>query len=392
MTVSTLSEEQETARLAALHALGVDTRAGEERYDRIVRLARHLFGVPMAAVNLMDRDLMRVKSVVGGDFAPGDAARREDTMCTVTVAEGVQTVVEDLDADRRFAGNPYVVDDPGIKFYAGRPLFASGGHAVGTLCLFDTAPRRFTAAQRELLDELGGWVEVELNRTDEMERAAEVQQALVPGPLRVAGYEIGGTCLPARSVGGDLVDWYRTGDDVVVTLGDVMGKGIGAALMMATVRSALRTAGRTHPPAAAVREAASALEADLASTSTLVTLCTARVETDTGTVRWTDAGHGLMVLLRADGTVERPPPGGLPIGTVPGDEWPEFSVRLGPGDMIAAFSDGLLDLFPTIDVAIDTVVRGIREDPAGAVARLRRFVPTAGLTDDVAAVLIRRTA
>jgi len=110
---------------------------------------------------------------------------------------------------------------PHVRFYAGHPLVSATGHAVGTLCLFDVQPRTFSAVDRKMLTELGGWVETELNHSQEMERAAEVQRALVPRPgaVHVPGYKIEGTCLPARSVGGDLVDWFVAPDGDVVPRG-----------------------------------------------------------------------------------------------------------------------------------------------------------------------------
>src|SRR5438309_1518093 len=103
---------------------------------------------------------------------------------------------------------------------------------------------------------------------------------------------------PARSVGGDFVDWYRTDDGgFAVTLGDVMGKGMGAALLMATVRSVMRTAGRALEPADALAEAARALDDDLGRTATMVTLCHARVDPRTGTMLAVDAGHGLAMTV-----------------------------------------------------------------------------------------------
>lgn len=86
MTASVVPARQEDRRVAALHALGVDKGSREERFDRIVRLAQRMFGVPMASVNLMDRDLMWIKSIVGGDLESGDTAPRGDTFCSVTSA------------------------------------------------------------------------------------------------------------------------------------------------------------------------------------------------------------------------------------------------------------------------------------------------------------------
>jgi hypothetical protein len=395
MTVMALQSVRDDAaeeqRLRALADLGVSGTDREERFDRITRLAEQLFGVERVAVTLVDRTVQWIKSERGFDGAR--EVPRAPSFCNVTIANQELTVAEDTRRDLRFARNPYVTGEPHIRFYAGHPLMSTTGYAVGTLCLFDGAPRAFTTAERAMLTELGGWVEAELNQSQEMERAAEVQRALVPQPGAVdaPGYQIVGTCLPARSVGGDLVDWFHAADgDVIIALGDVMGKGMGAALMAAIVRSTLRTTARLLPPARALREAALALDADLQRTSTLVTLCLGKLTPATGELRWTDAGHGLMVLIRADGTVLRPTHRGLPLGTLSDDDWPERTVYLEPGDIVVAFSDGLLDLFESIEETVDAIVAGVLEDPDTAVARLESSARMAPLADDVTGVMIRR--
>ncbi len=384
-------------RAHALEALGIAASEREERFDRITRLARRLFGVEIAAVTLHDEDTQWVKSESG--YPAAEPVPVEDSMCRVTLGEpAARTVVEDARTDPRFARNRFVVGEPGVRFYAGEALTTSSGTRVGTLCLFDSRPRTLTPGDLEVLHELATWAEAELQRSVEMDRAAEVQRALLPGSdtLIVAGYEIAGCCVPARAVGGDLMDWYRLppdddGDaDVVLTLGDVMGKGIGAALLMATVRSALRTAGRRAGPAEAVRQAALALEPDLEGTGTLVTLCQARLSPRSGVLRWADAGHGLMLLVRADGTVLRPGTGGLPLGVLPDDRWPEECVALGPGDLVVAFSDGVLDLFPTSDAAFAEVASLAAADPAGWVTALESRARAAAAPDDVTCLVVRR--
>jgi len=393
MLESAWGEAAEEERLRALADLGITGTGREERFDRITRLARQLFGVERVAITLLDRDVQWFKSEQGFDGI--EQVPRAPSFCNATIAQPGLTVAEDTRRDLRFARNPYVTGQPYVRFYAGHPLVSATGHAVGTLCLYDARPRTFSAADRQMLTELGGWVETELNHSQEMERAAEVQRALMPraGAVDVPGYKIEGTCLPARSVGGDLVDWFVAPDgDVVVTLGDVMGKGIGAALMAATVRSTLRTSARLFSPGAAIRETALALDDDLQSTGTLVTLCLGRLTPATGALRWSDAGHGLLMLMRADGRVLRPTQRGLPLGTLTDGEWPERTIHLERGDIAVAFSDGLLDLFPSIDATVAAVVDGIREDPETAVDRLHEMARATHLADDVAGVMIRRCA
>jgi hypothetical protein len=365
----------------------------EERFDRITRLARRVFGVTSAAVTLVDGDVQHVKSQEGRHLG---AVPRHDSFCHHTLGASRTLVVEDAAGDERFAGNPLVLGGPNIRFYAGHPLEAPGGHRVGALCLIDDRPRRFTEDERVLLEELAGWVQEELTRSREVQQAAAVQRALLPSRWpHLPGYDVAGACMPARSVGGDFIDWYRTPDgDLAITVGDVMGKGLPAGIVMASVRSAMRLAGRTSEPGDAVRAAAASLYEDLDETACLVTLCHARLSPGTAVIRWADAGHGLMLLVRADGSVVRPPRGGLPLGVLPDQEWREDRTSLGKGDSVVAFSDGLLDL-----------CGGTPEDTLGEVARavvgaassgdvVRRFMALARsqpvLDDDLAVLVVRR--
>ncbi|HYD11201.1 MAG TPA: SpoIIE family protein phosphatase, partial [Acidimicrobiales bacterium] len=207
----------------------------------------------------------------------------------------------------------------------------------------------------------------------EVQRAADVQRALLPSePPAVPGFEIAGACVSSRSVGGDLYDWYAAPDGAFITLADVMGKGMAGAILMATVRSVLRAAAGAASPGAAVRDAAAVLESDLQRTGSFVTLFHARIDAETGVIRYVDAGHGLTVVARADGSVERLPVRGLPVGVVPDADWAEGAVVLAPGDELVVVSDGVLELYgePTSEAELVDVL-----DRVGALAASE---PTAG--------------
>jgi hypothetical protein len=390
MPPSTVDAEEE-ARLRALHALGVVGTGAEERFDRITRLAQRLFGVPIAAITLLDRDTQWIKSQVG---FPQDSTPRADAFCNFTVADPGTTVIEDAAQDSRTAGSAFVNGDPHVRFYAGHPLCAGADQRVGTFCIIDRQPREFDDRLQAILRELASWAESELNQSAELDRAAEVQRALLPrtAGFEVPGWRVGAACWPARSVGGDFVDWYRTDDgSFAITLGDIMGKGMGAALLMATVRSVMRTAGRALDPSDALAEAARALEDDLGRTGTMVTLCHAKIDPATGRAQTVDAGHGLTLTVKADGSVMRPPPGGsLPLGIMPDERWPEAPFQLDPGDTVIAFSDGLLDLHPGVEETFDDLAGAARRDPDGIIDHIGDLVGSDPLDDDVTVQVIHR--
>ena len=138
---------------------------------------------------------------------------------------------------------------------------------------------------------------------DPRERAAEVQESLLPsGSPPLDGYELAARCVPAFDVGGDFFDWYVSSPgELTVTLGDVMGKGMSAALLMATIRSALRAGSRARSLTEPLRLASDTIALDFEHADTFITLLHARLNQRTGRLAYVDAGHGYCAILRQDG-------------------------------------------------------------------------------------------
>jgi diguanylate cyclase (GGDEF)-like protein len=151
--------KDEAQRLDALHALAILDTLPEERFDRITRLAQRLFGAQIATFTLVDEDRQWFKSAVGTDNKEDP---RDISFCSHVVGDNEAMVVGDARVDPRFADNPLVLGDPSIRFYAGQPVTAPGGEAVGTLCVIDDQPREAAEFDGEALAELAGMVEAEI--------------------------------------------------------------------------------------------------------------------------------------------------------------------------------------------------------------------------------------
>ena len=231
---------------------------------------------------------------------------------------------------------------------------------------------------------------------EELARAAAVQSELLPvdhPPL--LGFEIGARCLPASAVGGDFYDWQQLPGGVLsLTVGDVMGKGMSAALLMATVRAVIRAMVSQHGPAEAVQHTASSLDGDLARSGSFVTLFHAQLNTPSGELRYVDAGHGQVLLRRASGEIEPLKPWGLPLGVLSGEQYVEGVVTLGPGDVLVIYSDGLSEARPELFRDQATLATQIApQESAGAIAqKLVDLATEAGgqLPDDLTVVVVRR--
>lgn len=164
--------ENDTARLAALAALGVLDSEPDAGFDQLVELARELFEVPIVLVSLVAEDRQWFKACAGLEIRE---TSREISFCGHAVAAQQPLVVSDAGEDERFCRNPLVIGEPGIRFYAGHPLFPDGEHAVGTLCLIDTRPREFSVRERRLLRRLASQAEA-LLRKHRLRMTQEAQQ------------------------------------------------------------------------------------------------------------------------------------------------------------------------------------------------------------------------
>ena len=161
----------ESERLAALRSLGLLDSPPEQRFNRITRTAARIFDVPIALVSLVDAERQWFKSRYG--LHAGETPRSV-SFCGHAILQDGALVIEDALLDARFADNPLVTGVPHVRFYAGQPLTGAGGAKLGTLCLLDHAPRKFSAHDRLTLADMAGWVERELN-LDTEQRAALVR-------------------------------------------------------------------------------------------------------------------------------------------------------------------------------------------------------------------------
>ena len=149
----------EARRLETLRSLNVLDTPAEERFDRVTRLAKQVFGVKIALVSLVDADRQWFKSRQGLDATE---TPRDISFCGHAILDDKIMLVNDATADERFCDNPLVCGDPNIRFYAGYPLSAPDGNRVGTLCVIDDQPRDVSREQLNLLRELGRMIEEEL--------------------------------------------------------------------------------------------------------------------------------------------------------------------------------------------------------------------------------------
>lgn len=233
--------------------------------------------------------------------------------------------------------NPYYEPDGTLSYYrrydipflhprTGEPMLMGLAQDVSAQVEREQQERRLAALRRE------------------MEIAQEIQRTLFPRELRTDWIDLAGLCVPAAYAGGDFYDWLLTPDgSVVVTLGDVSGHGVGPALVAAECRAYWRVLARTLPLRDAVVRLNELILDDLPD-DRFVTLAAARLSPG-GVLEVFSAGHGPVLLRRADGVVEELQPHTLPLGITPELSGEELSARrLTPGDTLLMFSDGVTEI------------------------------------------------
>jgi len=289
------------------------------------------------------------------------------------------------------------VDDPELgKAALEHGAFAYHVKPVGATQLYllvvnNLQRRSLEMDHRASLDRLEGMV---AERVDQMRRAAELQAGMLPAsPLKEDGFEVAAHLTPAREISGDFYDWYRaTNGRLAVTLGDVMGKGLPASLMMATARAALRGASEVEPLEAGIKQAAGVMSAALEVNHAYVTVFHCKFDPRTGSVEYVDAGHGHARLLRGATGQELLPQRSAPIGIFPDTQFLVGRATLEPGDSLVVFSDGLLDLRPdlaTKDVQLPSDARraATAQEMVDILARGAR---DRDLFDDVTVLALKR--
>ena len=333
----------------------------EQSIDELIRLnadfARDLAGAERCSLWLIDQDAKEIWTKVahGVDqiripFGKG--------LVGACIEEDRVLLVNDTSAEPRLLRSV----DAGTGYHTEQVLcvpLRAEGRIIGALQLLNKSAG-FTDTDAGILTLLAHFaasaIDVEHLRQEaersrltmhELFLAREVQARLLPGcPPNLAGLDCMGFCRPAHSIGGDYYDLLplKTGD-FALTLGDVSGKGIPAAVMMASIQTLLRSL--LQGCARTLCEVLTDLNATLYGSSTAErysTLFCGVVSADRTTLTYVNAGHVPPLLLHTDGTLERLPGGGLPVGILPNATYEQFSRPLSPGDTLVVVSDGMVEV------------------------------------------------
>ncbi len=225
----------EIERLATLGDYRILDTEFDSRFDNLVAIAAAHFAAPIALVSLVDADRQWFKARLGLDIRQ---TPRSIAFCTHAITcPGTVTVIEDATRDARFQNNPLVTGAPHIRFYAGAPIVAEDGAALGTVSVIDTMPRRFGQADVEMLKRLAHNARslMELHRRNSLLREAAHRDPLT-GLLNRRGLDIALEQAMGAALAGETCGLLCLDLDRFKQVNDTYGHDIGDGLLKETAR------------------------------------------------------------------------------------------------------------------------------------------------------------
>ncbi len=244
-------------------------------------------------------------------------------------------------------------------------------------------------------------ITIKRQRSEEMANAAAIQRSMLPGPFKAkeafAAVDLYGELYPAREVGGDFFDYFAIDDRrLAVSIGDVAGKGVAAALFMAITQSLIRLTVRERDDLASAIARVNNLLAANNEESMFATAFCAVIDVVTGEVTYGNCGHNAPLLLHRDGAIDQLDPTGPPLAASTNSRLRTANRRLAAGDRLILFTDGLSEAANQNgeffgDKRIELAVREYAEAAArdlvrGIIGRMIEFEAGAPRSDDVACV------
>jgi HAMP domain-containing protein len=179
----------------------------------------------------------------------------------------------------------------------------------------------------------------------ELDTARKIQEKLLPHDMpRFRGFEIAGTSIPSKQVGGDYFDFLDLGEGQLgIAIADVSGKGIPAALLMANLQASLHAQTFETEKVADVTARINNLLVKSTDSNMFVTFFYGLLNRSQSTFTSTNAGHNHPLLLRSDRTMEYLAKGGLVLGFLPDQKYEQQTTTLQPGDVLVLYTDGITE-------------------------------------------------
>ncbi len=405
--------------LALISKVGITLLASATLNETLQQVASLVFeAVPAERCSIMMRD-------EGGKELKVAVARLRDrqgevgeirvsrTIMEEVVGQGKSVLTADAQQDPRLMSSTMTLQ--GIRSVLAVPLGV--GEKVFGIIYADSpiAEGRFTEDHLKVLTTLASVAAIRVENArlmeeqiqrerleQELQLASEIQQRFQPTQApQVPGYEMQGISFPCYEIGGDYYDFIARADGrMIVTLGDVSGKGTAAALLMSSLHAAVHAQAASHHSLVETISAVNNYLTENTPNNRFVTLFYAELDPQTGNLAFINAGHNPPLIVHHAGTVENLAAGGLPLGIRQNAEYREGRTQLHPSDVLVIYSDGVSEatspqgeefgtdrLLEVVARNLDSSAAGIRDRIEAALTKWAQGTPAG---DDITLVIVKR--
>lgn len=362
--------------MGAIEGTGVRDQSPDAVFDRLTAMVAAMCGAPVVMFTIRDDQLTSFRGAIGLPEAieSGPAVPMQDSMCQFVITDGVEMIVPDVRNDPALGCLP-PAHLLGAGSYAGFPVHDPDGSTLGSLCVIDYDVRDWTPAELDMFRSVAlaassevalrtalRTSEIAARQAEEASRRAEehakeasdlarvLQEALLPTATpRIPGLELA-TRYRAGADGtkvlGDFYDVFPVPSGWGVVVGDVCGKGIQAARTTALARSTVRAVGHAEDdPEVVLTTLNEVLHVWFGDQRSFATAVYATLHQGAHGVEVTvaSAGHPAGFVVCCDGRVQRLHDGGRVLGIYAESDVAVEKVRLGPGDGLVLFTDGITE-------------------------------------------------
>jgi serine phosphatase RsbU (regulator of sigma subunit) len=317
----------------------------------ILDLAANAVGAPRGVLLLDENGDLVPRAVRGKPFQISRTAQER------VLAGRESLLIQDTLSDEKLRLQASIISQ-GVRSILAVPL-QTKDKVIGLLYLDSaSAARAFTREDLNLITVMANMaaVRIEIARLAEieererrvsleMEQAAEIQRGLLPaGPPSLAGLDVAAYNQSCYYAGGDYYDFFERQDGrLLVVVGDVAGKGMPAALLMASLQARLQVLVEAEPDIAKLTSRLNRITADHCPGNRFVTLFLCEIDPRSGEIAYVNAGHNPPLVLRRNGSAEMLQGGGLILGVLRNAPYEVLHGRLGEGDVLVLFSDGVTE-------------------------------------------------
>ncbi len=325
------------------------------------------------------------------------------------VTTGQGTIVDDVSADPR-----YIMANSTTRSEIVAPI-KIGDRVIGVINLESNTYKMYGLRDMELISTFASQAAISLERArlhrsllegkkleEQLNIAREIQRSFLPKTdPTIPGYDIVGTNISSGQVGGDYYDFIRIVDSHTgVALGDVSGKGMPAALIMASFRASLIAEIRNNYSIRTICRKVNSLMLESLEPGNYVTAVYGVLDSRNHIFTFSNCGHNLPILLRKNGEVEFLREGGPILGVSEGAVYEERALMINPGEIIVLYTDGVTEVFDKSgkEFGLDRVVSIVKKNKTKSAREIQDAIHTAvdnfaaanHMFDDLTMVVIKR--